>query len=358
MALGQRHLGTCPSRRSAAPRRLQKVIVNASASAPAKASNKGQSVQKLGDIQFLNPVWGQVKSEQQFKGILQKLVADGKCPKHLMASWVDFYDNYKAAVTGSGVEGATEEFATAVSMHAAQQRTVGVPLPIGIHYCMSMCYFGGRSGLAVGVAGCTEGGAQHRRACMWAGPYAQMLQHRMAGSCTLDPFSQCSDTNALISRPLAEHVRASDPAHGADTVLPRRSAPSQISHCTLETTLTTTLPPSAQHMCPKHTPHCVFPPQVQASIADVVFNQFLDPYTFPSLHPRLLEPYNYYEFGQRYTGECVCVCVEGAYVLVCTYVLLVGICVCMVCVHGVCLFGGGWECELAAPLVPCNCCEC
>lgn len=47
-------------------------------------------------------------------------------------------------------------------------------------------------------------------------------------------------------------------------------------------------------------------PQVQSSIADVVFNQFVDPYTFPSAHPRLLEPYNYYQFGQRYTGVCSC----------------------------------------------------
>ena len=31
-----------------------------------------------------------------------------------------------------------------------------------------------------------------------------------------------------------------------------------------------------------------------------VFKEFVDPYTFPSHHERMLAPYNYYEFGQRY----------------------------------------------------------
>mmetsp|Transcript_14639 Transcript_14639/g.42856 ORF Transcript_14639/g.42856 Transcript_14639/m.42856 type:complete len:530 (-) Transcript_14639:468-2057(-) len=43
--------------------------------------------------------------------------------------------------------------------------------------------------------------------------------------------------------------------------------------------------------------------QVQASIADVVLNQFKDSYTFPAFHKRILEPYNYYAFGQRYVGS-------------------------------------------------------
>lgn len=33
--------------------------------------------------------------------------------------------------------------------------------------------------------------------------------------------------------------------------------------------------------------------RVMGSIADRTFNQFLDPYTFPSYHTRLLEPYDY-----------------------------------------------------------------
>lgn len=43
--------------------------------------------------------------------------------------------------------------------------------------------------------------------------------------------------------------------------------------------------------------------EVQASIADRVLDQFADPYTFPSYHERILEPYNYYEFGQKYVAS-------------------------------------------------------
>ena len=38
--------------------------------------------------------------------------------------------------------------------------------------------------------------------------------------------------------------------------------------------------------------------QVMGAIADRVTDQFVNPYTFPSSHKRILEPYNYYEFGQ------------------------------------------------------------
>lgn len=43
--------------------------------------------------------------------------------------------------------------------------------------------------------------------------------------------------------------------------------------------------------------------EVQSSIADRVLDQFADPYTFPSFHERILEPFNYYEFGQKYVGS-------------------------------------------------------
>lgn len=45
--------------------------------------------------------------------------------------------------------------------------------------------------------------------------------------------------------------------------------------------------------------------QVQASIADTVMNQFVDPYTFPSYHQGILEPYNYFQFGQKYVGSLI-----------------------------------------------------
>ena len=38
--------------------------------------------------------------------------------------------------------------------------------------------------------------------------------------------------------------------------------------------------------------------QVMASIADRVMTDLQTPYTFPSLHRRILDPYNYYNFGQ------------------------------------------------------------
>jgi len=38
--------------------------------------------------------------------------------------------------------------------------------------------------------------------------------------------------------------------------------------------------------------------QVMGAIADRVTDQFINPYTFPSSHNRILEPYNYYDFGQ------------------------------------------------------------
>lgn len=48
--------------------------------------------------------------------------------------------------------------------------------------------------------------------------------------------------------------------------------------------------------------------RVQATIADTVFNQLAGgdgAYEFPSAHRRLLEPYDYYAFGQRYVGSLV-----------------------------------------------------
>ncbi|GLC41494.1 hypothetical protein PLESTB_001005500 [Pleodorina starrii] len=45
--------------------------------------------------------------------------------------------------------------------------------------------------------------------------------------------------------------------------------------------------------------------QVQASILDNVLLQAVQPYTFPSFHTRITEPYNYYDFGQRYVGTLI-----------------------------------------------------
>ena len=42
--------------------------------------------------------------------------------------------------------------------------------------------------------------------------------------------------------------------------------------------------------------------KIQSTIADCTLNEFRNPYTFPSHHLRLLDPYNYFEFGQRCAG--------------------------------------------------------
>ena len=42
-----------------------------------------------------------------------------------------------------------------------------------------------------------------------------------------------------------------------------------------------------------------------ASIAERVAVQGFDPYTFPSRHERMLEPFDYYAFGQRYCGNLI-----------------------------------------------------
>ncbi|EIE18809.1 glycerol-3-phosphate O-acyltransferase [Coccomyxa subellipsoidea C-169] len=45
--------------------------------------------------------------------------------------------------------------------------------------------------------------------------------------------------------------------------------------------------------------------QVMGAIADRVCDQFVNPYIFPSFHERILEPYNYYQFGQNYVRNLV-----------------------------------------------------
>nr|QKY14954.1 glycerol-3-phosphate acyltransferase (GPAT) [Polytomella parva] len=42
---------------------------------------------------------------------------------------------------------------------------------------------------------------------------------------------------------------------------------------------------------------------IQSTIADNVLMQFKKPYTFPSYHSRILKPYNYFQFGQRYVAS-------------------------------------------------------
>ena len=57
---------------------------------------------------------------------------------------------------------------------------------------------------------------------------------------------------------------------------------------------------SAEHL-PDHDMTMVA--EVQAAIADTVINQLADPYRFPSFHKGITEPYDYFEFGQKYVGS-------------------------------------------------------
>lgn len=57
---------------------------------------------------------------------------------------------------------------------------------------------------------------------------------------------------------------------------------------------------SAEHL-PDHDMTMVA--EVQASIADTVINQLASPYKFPSFHQGITEPYDYFEFGQKYVGS-------------------------------------------------------
>ena len=42
-----------------------------------------------------------------------------------------------------------------------------------------------------------------------------------------------------------------------------------------------------------------------ATVVDRVLLQFEEPYSFPSFHQRMLEPFDYYDFGQQYTGNLI-----------------------------------------------------
>ena len=45
--------------------------------------------------------------------------------------------------------------------------------------------------------------------------------------------------------------------------------------------------------------------KVMGAIADRVLHEFVEPYTFPVVHKRLLQPYDYYAFGQNYVRNLV-----------------------------------------------------
>ena len=45
--------------------------------------------------------------------------------------------------------------------------------------------------------------------------------------------------------------------------------------------------------------------KVMSAIADRVVHEFVEPFKFPNHHHRILEPYNYYEFGQVWVSDSI-----------------------------------------------------
>ena len=45
--------------------------------------------------------------------------------------------------------------------------------------------------------------------------------------------------------------------------------------------------------------------QVMSMVFDRICVQFEDPYTFPSYHRRITQPYDYYSFGQKYVKPLI-----------------------------------------------------
>lgn len=109
---------------SAEPRRCRRVTV---ASAPATQPASTTTLSK--PDQFLMPMWGKVKSEQEFFGVMKQLVAAGKLPEKLMMAWQDFYNNYRNAVMSSGAPGA-EQTAAQVQVRVNRISYIkGLPTP-------------------------------------------------------------------------------------------------------------------------------------------------------------------------------------------------------------------------------------
>lgn len=74
--------------------------------------------------QFHQPAWGQVKSQEQFFGIMQALIQSGKMSEKLLPLWQDFYQNYSGALIGSQQPGATPEFVAQVQASIADNVTL------------------------------------------------------------------------------------------------------------------------------------------------------------------------------------------------------------------------------------------
>ncbi len=70
----------------------------------------------LKNIEFINPIWKNIESKEQFTSVLKAEVDAGRCPDHMYDMWVDFFDSFKKAVIGSNQIGGNEKLAAQVSL--------------------------------------------------------------------------------------------------------------------------------------------------------------------------------------------------------------------------------------------------
>ena len=74
----------------------------------------------------------QVRSQGQLMGLLRLGVATGKVPERLLAAAEDLYTNYRNAVVGSRVEGATDEYVARVGGRAGGRARGQQPFMLGL----------------------------------------------------------------------------------------------------------------------------------------------------------------------------------------------------------------------------------
>lgn len=73
----------------------------------------------LKNIEFMDPKWANVETEEQFFGVLEAYLGAVKAPPQLLMAWKDFFNNYKTAVTTSGAPGANIKLASKVQASIA-----------------------------------------------------------------------------------------------------------------------------------------------------------------------------------------------------------------------------------------------
>eukprot|EP00199_Chlamydomonas_sp_CCMP681_P002346 CAMPEP_0119107128 /NCGR_PEP_ID=MMETSP1180-20130426/8098_1 /TAXON_ID=3052 ORGANISM="Chlamydomonas cf sp, Strain CCMP681" /NCGR_SAMPLE_ID=MMETSP1180 /ASSEMBLY_ACC=CAM_ASM_000741 /LENGTH=420 /DNA_ID=CAMNT_0007092569 /DNA_START=78 /DNA_END=1337 /DNA_ORIENTATION=+ len=123
----QKLRGTAAGRRPACSTVVRGLAFRPSMPPPVVNPVSSEEVQSpfLKTIQFINPIWSTVENEQQFFALLKGYLA--KVPggtEKLLPQWMDFYDNYRNAVVGSGLPGSNELLAAKVQSTIADTATL------------------------------------------------------------------------------------------------------------------------------------------------------------------------------------------------------------------------------------------